>query len=122
MRTRRSFSLALGLSYFALLMIFAGPLISSAQKLLADPNQPADHEHHATLGHTPNPLYPDWVNELSMCGYCDLLALSPAVIFFTLVVLVFIPKQPASLRWFVAEVWLVILQPHAAPRAPPTFT
>lgn len=107
MFNRRWFILATWLCYFALAISIAGPLISATQKVLAQ---------------TSAVSYTSEINEFSMCGYCDLLALSPAVIFFTLVALAFIPKQAASLHWFVAEVWLVILQPHAAPRAPPAFT
>ena len=47
--------------------------------------------HHEMMGHKINPYLPDWVNNLKMCGYCELLTLSPALILALLAVLLHRP-------------------------------
>lgn len=77
-----------------------------------------DADHHALMGHRPNPFLPDWVNNLKMCGYCELLTLSPALILALLAVLFAPPLLPAAPPYRVT-VYFAVLRSHAAPRAPP---
>lgn len=139
---RISYFLAVWLGLFAMLMIHLGPLISGGQALLAEHSvaavSVAEHHHqhdhdsslagqtpeavdyHALMGHHSAPAgAPEWLAALEMCGYCDLLTVSPP---FVLVLLLALPVLP------VVQ-WLAILpfytKPLAAtyslrhPRAPP---
>lgn len=129
---------AFWLGCFAVLMMHLGPLISGAQGVMqpAKPFQqavvsfaPQQHAglgmaggehavHHEMMGHKPNPYLPDWVNNLKMCGYCELLTLSPALILALLAVLFAPPLLPAAPPYRVT-VYFAVLRSHAAPRAPP---
>lgn len=132
---------AFWLSCFAVLMMQLGPLISGAQGLWAQENahtQPALHHHseqavhdahaehsmaqHAMMGHISNPALPQWVNNLKMCGYCDLLTFSPALVMQLVFTLPCSVDQPISIEWVTQEVHPPCLQVHAPPRAPPYFT
>lgn len=101
---RRNTLVAVWLGLFAMLMIHVGPLISGAQAL-SDNAQVvtvthAEHEHngeltqaalehvghdvdyHALMGHHSVPDgMPQWLADLEMCGYCDLLTISPLLVF-----------------------------------------
>ncbi|MGI6409529.1 MAG: DUF2946 domain-containing protein [Thiopseudomonas sp.] len=129
---------AFWLGCFAVLMMHLGPLISGAQGVMqpAKPFQqgvvslvPHPHgemdmagrvhaDHHEMMGHKTNPHLPDWVNNLKMCGYCELLTLSPALMLALLVVLLAPPLLPAA-RPYRVTVHFTVLRSHAAPRAPP---
>ena len=143
-RQRRNHLICIWLGLFAMLMIHVGPLISGTQALLvvdavsieptsesamqhasADTHDPAEHaqhsvDHHALMGHHSAPAgAPQWLANLEMCGYCDLLTISPPLV---LAPLLFIPIAPQVQ-------WLAVLptppKPLAAahrlshPRAPP---
>lgn len=73
------------------------------------------------MGHRPNPFLPEWVNNLKMCGYCELLTLSPALLLALVFALALLAARPLSIVWVVADVYASCLRPHAAPRAPPAF-
>lgn len=135
--------LAFWLGCFAMLMMHLGPLVSGVQGVLAeqepvsftqiispgdaqavDDNSHAAHshaEHHALMGHMINPHLPDWVNNLKMCGYCELLTLSPALVLALFLALAMVAPRPFSIFWTVLDVYSPRLQAHAAPRAPPFF-
>ena len=142
-KLRRHDVLAIWFGLFAMLMIHVGPLISGAQALrIADPaalsvTTAADilHQHattlghdsaesaadyHALMGHHSAPRdAPEWLANLEMCGYCDLLTVSPPLV---LVLLLSLPVMPPVQ-------WVAVLpappKPLAAahslrhPRAPP---
>lgn len=135
--------LAFWLSCFAVLMMHLGPLISGAQSLLSQENahelqlvapshqsmthheQHADTEHdmdhHALMGHMNNPSLPQWVNDLMMCGYCDLLTFSPGLVLQLVFALPPRAAQPAVIELVSLDIYQSCLQAHAAPRAPPIF-
>lgn len=138
LHNRFFFSLAYRLGCFALLMMLVGPIISGAQGVVAGQaaghtahtqhshdahaDQQDEHSHalhHALMGHIPNPYVPQWVNDLMMCGYCELMTLSPALLLALMFALAVLASRPASIFWAVAEVFSSCLQLHAAPRAPP---
>lgn len=139
MSERLFFHPAFWLGCFAVLMMHLGPLISGVQGVSAMQDvsfleQPlhAEHgavtaasghdaDHHALMGHRPNPFLPDWVNNLKMCGYCELLTLSPALILALVFALALLAARPLSIAWAVAEVYASRFWHHAAPRAPPVF-
>ncbi|WP_420042841.1 DUF2946 family protein [Denitrificimonas caeni] len=145
-KQRRNDLMAIWLGLFAMLMIHVGPLISGTQALLVvDPVfvssattavMPHDHspaslhdtaehadptvDYHALMGHQPAPTgTPQWLANLEMCGYCDLLTVSPPLV---LTLLLSLPVMPPVL-------WLAVLpappKPLPAahslrhPRAPP---
>lgn len=133
---RLSWSFAFWLGCFAVLMMHLGPLVSGVQGVWAVQEktsfvQPlhAGHEsadsgheaHHVLMGHRPNPFLPEWVNNLKMCGYCELLTLSPALLLALVFALALLAARPLSIVWVVADVYASCLRPHAAPRAPPAF-
>lgn len=123
------------LGLFAMLMIHLGPLISSVQlysqhqfhsfeQFVASVEQSkhvvSETDHHAAMGHH-KAVYgvPDWVNQLAMCGYCELLTVNPPLTIATLNHLPFIPSSP-TIEW-VSELPYVApaLWTKAYPRAPP---
>ena len=82
----------------------------------------AEHavDYHALMGHQPAPAgTPQWLANLEMCGYCDLLTVSPPLLLALLLALPVVPPVQ----------WLVVLptppRPLPAehslrhPRAPP---
>lgn len=84
----------------------------------------ADTEHavdyHALMGHQSAPgNAPQWLANLEMCGYCDLLTLSPPLV---LALLQTLSVQPV-VQWFAVLPAPLCLQPAAHslrhPRAPP---
>lgn len=133
---------AFWLGCFAVLMMHLGPLISGVQGVRA-PQSPvflsapvsapdtdrrmhaghaehAEHaQHHALMGHRPNPHLPEWVNNLKMCGYCELLTLSPALMLVMLFALLLPPARHVWLPAYRPGVVTAVLQWHAPPRAPP---
>lgn len=129
LHSRRSFSLAFWCGCFAVLMMLGGPIISGAQGVLKQTghsslvhvHQDEHAEHHAMPGHIPNPHLPQWVNNLLMCGYCELLTLSPALMLALLFVLALTPSRVVVITWLVLDVFAPRLRPYAAPRAPPAF-
>lgn len=139
MPRRLFFHIAFWLGCFAVLMMHLGPLISGAQGIMvpvkpyqqqlmqehrAEPlilSADAEHaDHHAMMGHKPNQKLPDWVNNLNMCGYCELLTLSPALMLALLCAL-FMPPVARPVRCYTATFHTETLQSHACPRAPPLF-
>lgn len=77
-------------------------------------------DYHALMGHHRAPVgAPQWLANLEMCGYCDLLTVSPPLVFVLLLALPVLPPVQ----------WLAVLpappKPLAAahslrhPRAPP---
>ena len=148
-RQRRNHVMAIWLGLFAMLMIHVGPLISGTQALLLDdavimqaPNDSvlghvhAEHhavesgvaesvvsddgvDYHALMGHHVPDGAPQWLANLEMCGYCDLLTISPPLV---LAVLLALPVQP-SVQWLAVLPALPkpLPAPHslASPRAPP---
>lgn len=128
--------LAFWLGFFALLMMHLGPLISGAQGVMDAPQVPifsqsqhaehsmAEHDgadHHAAMGHQTNPYLPEWVNNLQMCGYCELLTFTPALILALVFALALPAARVQSIGRVVAAVYASCLQSHATPRAPPVF-
>lgn len=78
------------------------------------------NDYHALMGHQPAPDgMPQWLTNLEMCGYCDLLTVSPPLVLALLLALPVVPPVQ----------WLAVLpappRPLAAvhsqrhPRAPP---
>lgn len=99
---RRNTLVAVWLGLFVMLMIHVGPLISGAQALsgntVAEITAQAEHHHHAVqdsleqagsavdyhalMGHHSVPDgMPQWLANLEMCGYCELLTISPPLVF-----------------------------------------
>jgi hypothetical protein len=91
---RRGLStLNIWLGLFAMLMIHVGPLYSAFSAAPSPAGFSAEHtEHAADAGHThsehahhsPQPHHgstnrnaPEWLLALELCGYCELLTLSP---------------------------------------------
>lgn len=148
-KQRRNHVMAIWLGLFAMLMIHVGPLISATQALLLDdavtmqaPSAPvlghAHAEHHAVESSVAEPVVPDhgvdyhalmghhvpdgapqWLANLEMCGYCDLLTVSPPLI---LTFVLALPVLPA-LQWLVvlptAPKPLTAAHSIGHPRAPP---
>ena len=96
----------------------------SAMLIDEDANPHAQTEQtrdfHALMGHQPAPAgAPQWLTNLEMCGYCDLLTVSPPLVLALLLALPVVPPVQ----------WLAVLpappRPLAAahslrhPRAPP---
>ena len=80
------------LGLFAMLMIHVGPLYSALQMAQAQPHaEHHQHAHHSTpvSAHAhhgkPSAGEPEWLAALEMCGYCELLTLSPALILALLI-------------------------------------
>lgn len=109
---RRNTLVAVWLGLFAMLMIHVGPLISGAQALsdhaVAEIIIHAEHDHHpmqetlahdggevdyhALMGHHNLPDgMPQWLANLEMCGYCELLTVSPPLIFVFFLALATVP-------------------------------
>ncbi|CAD5108055.1 DUF2946 family protein [Zestomonas carbonaria] len=79
---RRYRHLAVSLGLFAMLMAYVGPLYAQWRALdgLALTRVIDLSVLHCGEGHAlPDPGTPDWVEDLSQCGYCDLLASSPSL-------------------------------------------
>lgn len=142
---RRSYLAALGLGLFAMLLIHLGPLLSGGQALAAAHSSPsahslpgalhhADHDHdsgavehalhtvdyHALMGHHSVLVgAPDWLAALEMCGYCDLLTVSPALVLALLLALPVVPCLPclAILPSYTKPLAATYSRRH--PRAPP---
>lgn len=125
------------LASFAILMIHLGPMISAVQLAqqskgaalhLESQSHAFDHEHsetavldhHALMGHVANPNLPDWINQLEMCGYCELLASNPLL----LLVILALALQALNLtiRFLYKKIiWRRVLRSCASPRAPPAY-
>lgn len=99
MRRKGQFTTALWLGFFAMLMIHVGPLYSASQLGVAQPAAAVSfaypHHHHEAQGHSPaahttshSDRQPTWLASLELCGYCELLTLSPPL------VLAFSPTLP----------------------------
>jgi len=85
---KRLSTLSIRLGLFAMLMIHVGPLYSALQ-LAHAAAAPASEQHHqqhaghdqASAAHahhrTASDNAPDWLAALELCGYCELLTLSP---------------------------------------------
>lgn len=141
--------MAIWLGLFAMLMIHVGPLISGTQALVlshqavsleSDSVVVEHHQHgsmlvgevigadtradavdyHALMGHHSAPSgAPEWLTNLEMCGYCDLLTVSPPLV---LVVLLALPVRP-QVQWLAVLPTPPMPLPAAHslrhPRAPP---
>lgn len=123
---KRLSTLSIRLGLFAMLMMHVGPLYSALQLSKtpvpaahpqngssgADLTVPHDGHHRATSGQ------PQWLDVLEMCGYCELLTLSPPL---TLLPLLVVPRhRPAaavSLPQAPGRRFLALL--GHPPRAPP---
>lgn len=77
-------------------------------------------DHHALMGHHSVPAgAPQWLANLAMCGYCDLLTISPPLLLAVLLALAIVPLVhwltvlPASPRL------LRTANSSSRPRAPP---
>lgn len=90
--------------------------------LSVEASEHAEHgvDYHAMMGHHSAPAgAPQWLVNLAMCGYCDLLTVSPPLI---LALLVYLSIVPPVLRFAVLP---ALPKPLAAayqlshPRAPP---
>lgn len=128
------FNAGLWLGFFAMLMIHVGPLYSALQSFQsaviemqahqqhqADPHAGHDdaaaaHAHHAQASGNE----PVWVAALDLCGYCELLTLSPPLTV----------SVEQALPWYATRHFLALpeqplLQPlrrsSGHPRAPPVF-
>lgn len=112
---QRKSLIAVWLGLFAMLMIHVGPLISGAQALsdnaiinstvlltehthgshtIPDAVEHAGHDvdYHALMGHHSLPDgMPQWLANLEMCGYCELLTVSPPLIFVFFLALAIVP-------------------------------
>ncbi|HAQ85416.1 MAG TPA: DUF2946 domain-containing protein [Pseudomonas sp.] len=90
MRRKGHFTADLWLGLFAMLMIHVGPLYSASQ---LEPAQSATaasvahQHHHQAQGHAPKAHttsgsvgQPAWLASLDLCGYCELLTLSPPLV------------------------------------------
>lgn len=125
--------LAFWLGCFAMLMMQLGPVLSGAQSVMAvggpesvqlasaADHDHADHKQHALMGHFYNPQLPDWVNNLQMCGYCDLLTLSPALLLALVLALGLRALRLPAIVWRQLVVYVFRLWTSSAPRAPPIF-
>lgn len=76
---------ALWLGLFAMLMIHVGPLYSALQLTpsVATPTAEPLHHAHAQSAHQgqrANATEPAWLSALDLCGYCELLTLSPPLV------------------------------------------
>lgn len=128
-------TVAFWLSCFAVLMMHLGPVVSGVQNLwtpaiehelqlghaqheVAHHPSHAEHDQHALMGHFSNPALPQWVNDLLMCGYCELLTFTPGVVLQLIFSLPSKVPQPVF-RLAFEDVYQPCLQAHAAPRAPP---
>ena len=81
---KRLSTLSIRLGLFAMLMIHVGPLYSALQLAQAassgEHHQHAEHEQASSAhGHhrSASQDAPDWLAALELCGYCELLTLSP---------------------------------------------
>ncbi len=77
-------------------------------------------DYHALMGHHRAPAgAPQWLANLDMCGYCDLLTVSPPLV---LAVLLFLPVTPHA-PVFAAQPqpprYLAVARSLSLPRAPP---
>lgn len=117
-----------------MLMMQLGPILSGAQSVMAVGDDfaavqiehglehaHADHKQHALMGHFFNPQLPDWVNNLQMCGYCDLLTLSPALLLALVLALGLRALRSPAVVWRQLIVYAPRLWSSSAPRAPPVF-
>lgn len=113
MRRKGQFTAGLWLGLFAMLMIHVGPLYSASQLKAAQPDAAApiahQHHHHDAKAH-PSAVHspsrsdsqPAWLASLDLCGYCELLTLSPPLVlafapalpYFPPVYARLIPQQP----------------------------
>ena len=148
-KQRRTHYMAIWLGLFAMLMIHVGPLISGTQALVLSHHSASlesdsvvveHHQHatmlvdemigadthadavdyHALMGHHSAPSgAPEWLTNLEMCGYCDLLTVSPPLV---LVVLLALPVRP-QVQWLAVLPTPPMPLPAAHslrhPRAPP---
>jgi len=82
---KRLSTLSIRLGLFAMLMIHVGPLYSALQLAQAAARSSEHHQHaghgdasSAHAHHRPaSGSAPDWLAALELCGYCELLTLSP---------------------------------------------
>ncbi|MDY7219561.1 DUF2946 domain-containing protein [Denitrificimonas sp. JX-1] len=132
---------AVWLGFFAMLLIHIGPLISGIQALQqeydsfvmsTESKQTADAQHlgeyesvhsldyHAFMGHrSALEGVPQWIRDLEMCGYCDLLTVNPLLSLVFLCMLAI----PPVMHWSTALPRFVRIQAAAHSlhysRAPP---
>jgi hypothetical protein len=143
-KQRRNHFMAIWLGLFAMLMIHVGPLISGTQALVVvdtvvaeaaahhdhaaiaahDSMEHAQHavDYHALMGHHSAPADgPQWLANLKMCGYCDLLTVSPPLV---LTLLLAFPVTP-SVQWLAVlpapPCLLAVAHSLRHPRAPPVY-
>nr|WP_275589564.1 DUF2946 domain-containing protein [Pseudomonas sp. KSR10] len=93
----------LWLGLFAMLMIHVGPLYSASRltSSIAAPIAQSSHHAHAQAGHQPqraNAAEPAWLSALDLCGYCELLTLSPALVLTVQMAMPYYAPSYARLR------------------------
>lgn len=92
----------LWLGLFAMLMIHVGPLYSALQLMPPDAST-AEHPPgmHAQSGHHGQHIRgaePAWLTALDLCGYCELLTLSPPLVLVVIVAMPYYAPSYARLR------------------------
>lgn len=119
------FTSGLRLGLFAMLMIHVGPLYSALQLAPSVSISTAEHSHaaHVQPGHRGQQARgaePAWLTALDLCGYCELLTLSPPLVLAVLLAMPYYAPSYARLR---PQHPLPSAPRRAAgyPRAPPSF-
>lgn len=92
----------LWLGFFAMLMIHAGPLYSALQLTPPIVALSTEHSHdtHVQSGHHQQArgAEPAWLTALNLCGYCELLTLSPPLVLAVMMLGAYYAPSFAPLR------------------------
>lgn len=118
-------SVGLWLGFFAMLMVHIGPLYSAIQLGPSAATSASEHHHgaHAQTEHHlqhQSDAEPAWLTALDLCGYCELLTLSPPLVLAVIVTMPYYAPSYARLR---SEQPLPPEPRRSSgyPRAPPRF-
>lgn len=77
-------------------------------------------DYHALMGHHAAPAgLPQWLVNLEMCGYCELLTISPPLLLTLLLLLPVVPCVPAFAALPQSPKYLAVARSLSLPRAPP---